>query len=180
MNYWSPYSRLYAHTKFDLRILAYQLPSLLQTYLPRPPLTQFVYFLEDPHEIEINANSKESSVQPNLQVIILRCHLCYTCRTRNNMNVICRHNFFYSKFNSSYNFIFVVPCNLILGWRNLTRCKEYAAIYFLLNYSTRFGWPSRPSSGVYNTAVAASGTDHTVRGASFFKRDKISPYLVTF
>jgi len=48
-----------------------------------------------------------------------------------------------------------------------------ADIYLLLNYSTCFGRPSRPSSGVHKTAVAASGTDHTIWGASFFKRDQI-------
>jgi len=54
--------------------------------------------------------------------------------------------------------------------------QQYADIYLLLNYSTRFGCPSRPSSGVHKTVVATSGTDHTVWGASFFRRD----HLVTF
>jgi len=49
--------------------------------------------------------------------------------------------------------------------------QQYADIYLLLNYSTCFGRPSRPSSGVHKTVVAASGTDHTIREASFFKRD---------
>ena len=44
--------------------------------------------------------------------------------------------------------------------------QQYADIYSLLNYSTCFGCPSRPSSGVHKTVVAASGTDHTVWGAS--------------
>ena len=57
--------------------------------------------------------------------------------------------------------------------------QQYADIYLLLNYSTCFGRPSRPSSGVHKTVVAASGADHTTWGASFFKRDQISPYLVT-
>ena len=60
------------------------------------------------------------------------------------------------------------------------KMQQYADIYVLLNYSTRFRHTSRPSSGVHKTVVAASGTDHTVRGASFIKRDQISPYLVTF
>ena len=51
--------------------------------------------------------------------------------------------------------------------------QQYADIYLLLNYSTCFGRPSRPSSGVHKTIVAASGTDHTVWEASFFKRDQI-------
>jgi len=48
----------------------------------------------------------------------------------------------------------------------------------LLNYSICFGRPSRPSSGVHKTVVAASGTDHTIWGASFLKRDQIRTYLV--
>jgi len=51
--------------------------------------------------------------------------------------------------------------------------QQYADIYLLLNYSTRFGRPSRPSSGVHKTVVAASGTDHTIWGASLIKRDQI-------
>jgi hypothetical protein len=35
----------------------------------------------------------------------------------------------------------------------------YAHIYLLLNYSTFFGRPSRPSSEVHKAVVAASGTD---------------------
>ena len=45
--------------------------------------------------------------------------------------------------------------------------QEYAYIYLLLNYSTCFGLPSRPSSGVHETAFAASGTDHTIWGACY-------------
>ena len=48
--------------------------------------------------------------------------------------------------------------------------QQYADIYLLINYCTCFGRPSRPSSGVYKTVVAASGTDHTIWEASFFKR----------
>ena len=55
--------------------------------------------------------------------------------------------------------------------------QQYADIYLLLNYSICFGRPSRPSSGVHKTVVAASGTDHTVREACFFKRDQISSRL---
>ena len=51
--------------------------------------------------------------------------------------------------------------------------QQYADIYLLLNYSTCFGRPSRPSSGVHKTVGAASGTDHTIWGASFLKRDQI-------
>ena len=56
----------------------------------------------------------------------------------------------------------------------------YADIYLLLNYSACFRRPSHSSSGVYETVAAASGTDHTMWGASFLKRDQISSYLVTF
>jgi len=51
--------------------------------------------------------------------------------------------------------------------------QQYADIYLLLNSSTCLGCPSRPSSGVQKTVVAASGTDHTIWGASFLKRDQI-------
>jgi len=56
------------------------------------------------------------------------------------------------------------------------KIQLHADIYLVLNYCTCFGRPSRPSSGVHKTVVAASGTDHTVWGASFFKRD----HVVTF
>ena len=59
------------------------------------------------------------------------------------------------------------------------KMQLYVDSYLLLNYSTCFGRPSHPSSGVRKTVVAASGTDHTIWEASFFKRDQIS-YLVTF
>jgi len=51
--------------------------------------------------------------------------------------------------------------------------QQYADIYILLNYSACFRRPSCPSSGVHKTVVAASGTDHTIWEASFFKRDQI-------
>ena len=53
------------------------------------------------------------------------------------------------------------------------KMQLYADIYLLLNYSTCFGLPSRSSSGVHKTVVAAFGTDYTVWGARFFKRDQI-------
>ena len=37
--------------------------------------------------------------------------------------------------------------------------QQYAGIYLLLNYSICFGRPSRPSSGMHKTTVAASGTE---------------------
>ena len=46
------------------------------------------------------------------------------------------------------------------------KMQLYADIYLLLNYSTCFGRPSRPSSGVHKTVVAASGTDHNIWEAS--------------
>ena len=49
------------------------------------------------------------------------------------------------------------------------KMQQYTDIYLLLNYCTCFGRPSRPSSGVRKTAVVASGTDHTVWGARFFR-----------
>ena len=54
----------------------------------------------------------------------------------------------------------------------------YADIYLLLNYTTCFGRPLRPSSGIHKTVVAAFGTDNTIWGASFFKRDQIKTAYV--
>ena len=51
--------------------------------------------------------------------------------------------------------------------------QQYADIYLVLNCSTCFRCPSCPSSGVHKTVVAVSGTDHTIWGASFLKRDEI-------
>ena len=51
--------------------------------------------------------------------------------------------------------------------------QQYTDIYLLLNYSTCFGRPSRPSSGVHKTVVAVSGTDPTIWGARFLKHDQI-------
>ena len=64
-----------------------------------------------------------------------------------------------------------VHCNSRLKKSN--EMQQYADIYLLLNYSTCFGRPARPSSGVHKTVVAASGTDHTIWGASFLRHDQI-------
>jgi len=55
--------------------------------------------------------------------------------------------------------------------------QQYVDIYLLLNYSTCFGRPSRPSSGVHKTVVATSGTGHTNCGAGFLKHDQIRTRL---
>ena len=57
------------------------------------------------------------------------------------------------------------------------KMQQYADMYLLLNYSTCFGRPSRLSSGVHKTVITASGTDHTIWEASFFKRDQIRTIL---
>ena len=38
--------------------------------------------------------------------------------------------------------------------------QQYAGIYLLQNYSTCFGCPSNPSTGVHKTVTAAAGTGH--------------------
>ena len=38
--------------------------------------------------------------------------------------------------------------------------QQYAGVYLLQNYSTRFGCLSHPSLGVHQTVNAASGTGH--------------------
>ena len=41
------------------------------------------------------------------------------------------------------------------------KMQQYAGIYLLRVYSTCFGRPLRPSSGVQKTVTAASGTGHS-------------------
>ena len=45
-------------------------------------------------------------------------------------------------------------------WIRSNRMQQYAGVYVLQNYSTCFGCPSHPSSGVHKTVTAASGTGH--------------------
>ena len=59
------------------------------------------------------------------------------------------------------------------GLKKSNQMQQYADIYLPLYYCTCFGRPSRPSSGVHKTVVAASGTDHTIWGGRFFKRDQV-------
>jgi len=40
--------------------------------------------------------------------------------------------------------------------------QKYAGIYLLQNYTTCFGCPSHPSSGVLKTVPAASGKSHSI------------------
>ena len=42
------------------------------------------------------------------------------------------------------------------------KMQQYAGIYLLQNYSTSFGCPSHPSSGIHKTVTAASGTGHSI------------------
>ena len=63
---------------------------------------------------------------------------------------------------------------LVARLKKFNKIQLYADIYVLLNYCTCFGRPSRPSSGVHKTVAAASGTHHTIWGASLLKRDQQS------
>ena len=65
----------------------------------------------------------------------------------------------------SFFFIFYI-CSSVHRNSRLKKSKKmqlYTDIYLQLNYFTCFGGPSRPSSGVHKTVVAASGTDHTIK-----------------
>ena len=59
--------------------------------------------------------------------------------------------------------------------RDATVCRYLFTVKLLYMFR-----PSHPSSGAHKTVVAACGTDHTIWGASFLKRDQIRTYLVTF
>ena len=56
------------------------------------------------------------------------------------------------------------------------KMQQYAGIYSLQVYSTRFGRPSRPSSGVQKTVTAASGTGHSNGATTFLQRGLIRPH----
>ena len=53
--------------------------------------------------------------------------------------------------------------------------QQYAGIYLLEDYSTCFGRPSRPLSGVQKTVTAASGTGHSNGATTFHQRGLIRP-----
>ena len=86
--------------------------------------------------------------------------------------------------------------NLELSWTNLksefyihgfvrhnsilirsNKMQQYADIYLLQNYCTRFGCPSHPSSGVHKTVIAASGTGHSNNIATTFLQRGLSATL---
>jgi len=54
--------------------------------------------------------------------------------------------------------------------------QKFVSIYLLQNYSTGFGCPSHPSSGVHKTVAAATGTGHiTYLSKTFLQRGLIRP-----
>ena len=55
------------------------------------------------------------------------------------------------------------------------KMQQYADIYLLQVYSTCFGRPSRPSSGVSKTVTAASGTGYSKGAMTFLQRGIIMP-----
>jgi len=48
--------------------------------------------------------------------------------------------------------------------------QQYAGIYLLQNYSTCFGCPSHPSSGVLKTVTSDSATGQSVTATTFLHR----------
>ena len=64
----------------------------------------------------------------------------------------------------------------ILWYCVLIRCnkmQQYAGIYLRQVYSTCFGSPSSPSSGVQKIVIAASGTGHSNGATTFLQRGLI-------
>jgi hypothetical protein len=57
------------------------------------------------------------------------------------------------------------------------KVQQYAGVYLLQNYSTCFGRPSRPSSGVHKIVTAASGTGRSIWATTFRQRGLIRPYF---
>ena len=85
--------------------------------------------------------------------------------------------YFNMKAPGKYHINSVWICKIYSRLKKSNKMQQYADIYLLLNSSTCFGHPSRPSSGGHKTVVAVSGTDHTIWEASFFKRDQIRSLL---
>ena len=86
--------------------------------------------------------------------------------TRRPVDKLSNCELFVMKLNSCVSFKYIrgsVHRNSRLKKSN--EMQQYADIYLLLNYSTCFRCPSRPSSGAHKTVVAASGTDYTIWGA---------------
>ena len=54
--------------------------------------------------------------------------------------------------------------------------QKHAGIYLLQIYSTCFGCPSHPSSGVHETVTAASGTGHSNSATNFLLLGLIRPH----
>jgi len=75
-----------------------------------------------------------------------------------------QHNPYYPKIFYIYRTSRLRPNNNVRrnALKKSNEMRQYADIYLLLHYSTCFRRPSRPSSGVHKTVVAASGTDHTI------------------
>jgi hypothetical protein len=80
-------------------------------------------------------------------------------------------------------YIYIYICNLVRSefyihgsmHRNSVlirsnKMQQYAGIYLLQNHSTRFGYPSHPSSGVHKTVTAASGKGHSIWATPFLHR----------
>jgi len=53
--------------------------------------------------------------------------------------------------------------------------QHYAGIYLLQNYSKCFGCPLHPSSGIYKTLTAASGTGHSIWAKTYLQCGLIRP-----
>ena len=55
------------------------------------------------------------------------------------------------------------------------KMQQYTGIYLLQVYSTYFGRPSRPSSGIQKPVTAASGTGHSNGATTFLQSGIIRP-----
>ena len=55
--------------------------------------------------------------------------------------------------------------------------QQYTGVYLLQNYSTCFGCPSYPSSGIHQTVTAASGTGNNVTATTLRQRGLISCFF---
>ena len=63
--------------------------------------------------------------------------------------------------------LWLLPIQILI---RSNKMQQYAGIYLLQNYSTRFGCPSHPLLGVHTTVTAASGTGHGIWATTSLQR----------
>ena len=117
--------------------------------------------------ISIMRKSKNVSCTCNLNLAVCLKPSCSTHKLTKLLLVVCCFYFVFSCHSTLLRLYIssFVHRNSVLKKSN--KMQQHEDIYLLLNYSTCFGRPSLPLSGVHKTAFTAYGTDHTVKYKSW-------------